>query len=638
MYLQEINVKNFGPISSFFYKPQFNDAGNPVPIVLIGKNGTGKTLLLSNIVDSFIETKKSIYDNIKEVEANKYYKIGTKEYIKNGTKSYFCKTMFSNKDHQSTYIDISSNDPTTEIEQKVYEQNEINDLNRFKQYGFSRKLQNNFTEDDFQNSIMIYFPSDRFYIPRWYNNSNYKRINYDVINTIGSSNTNIIKTDLLNNVDNWLIDAFMSTTFQSYRLGNDEKFPEELRNKVINVPQNNNIQNLIQQIFNIIKGTSTQITRPSRKNKKIGIAGNCYDLSQMSSGEIWIYSLALSIIKEWDILHQNDFQFSDIMGTVIIDEIDQSLHIDYIYKILPQIINLFPKIQFIVTGHSPFLIAGLKNDLNVKPEILSMPNGAIIDNIDEYDEVINTYNIFLAESDKLIERKNEIEKELNDIKSKIDKLIIIPEGKTDALLLQTSLNVLDIDENLKNKIVFWNFVNYTTLGDELNNISKYLINLPNVNKIVCIHDRDKKQIKNNDGKNFAYLGNKVYEFNLPPIENKERKIDDKICIEHYFSNDEIKTETQNGRLYMKNDFDKYGTSNDGSWSFKGFTKNNSLTDISIIDANSNHLEQKKDGAKIITKEDFAEYVQQHTSEFNFQNFKKIFEILIEIDNDIEIEN
>ena len=116
----------------------------------------------------------------------------TKEYIKNGTKSYFCKTMFSNKNHQSTYIDISSNDPTTEIKQKVYELNEINNLNRFKQYGFSRKLQNNFTEDDFQNSIMIYFPSDRFYIPRWYNNSNYKRINYDVTNNIESSKTNII--------------------------------------------------------------------------------------------------------------------------------------------------------------------------------------------------------------------------------------------------------------------------------------------------------------------------------------------------------------------------------------------------------------------------------------------------------------
>ena len=51
MYLNKIVCENVGPIESISVKPRFNSAGNPMPIVLVGENGSGKSILLSQIVD-----------------------------------------------------------------------------------------------------------------------------------------------------------------------------------------------------------------------------------------------------------------------------------------------------------------------------------------------------------------------------------------------------------------------------------------------------------------------------------------------------------------------------------------------------------------------------------------------------------
>ncbi len=47
-------------------------------------------------------------------------------------------------------------------------------------------------------------------------------------------------------------------------------------------------------------------------------------------------------------------QLNTIEGIVLIDEVDLHLHIKLQKDILPQLIKLFPKVQFIVSSHSPF--------------------------------------------------------------------------------------------------------------------------------------------------------------------------------------------------------------------------------------------------------------------------------------------
>ena len=136
-----------------------------------------------------------------------------------------------------------------------------------------------------------------------------------------------------------------------------------------------------------------------------------------------------------------------------------------------------------------------------------------------------------------------------------------------------------------------------------------------------------------NGKTYFSLGNNVYSFNIPYLENAERSKTDKICIEHYYSNAEIKTITDHGRIYTKSDFDEFGTSLDKDWSFKGFAANNDLTPISIIAAGNKHLEKKSINAKMSSKNQFAQHVESHADAFNFENFAQIYNIIKEINEE-----
>ena len=51
----------------------------------------------------------------------------------------------------------------------------------------------------------------------------------------------------------------------------------------------------------------------------------------------------------------------DAPGIVLIDEVDAHLHLSLQKDILPLLTGLFPRIQFIVTTHSPFVLGSAEN-------------------------------------------------------------------------------------------------------------------------------------------------------------------------------------------------------------------------------------------------------------------------------------
>jgi hypothetical protein len=51
----------------------------------------------------------------------------------------------------------------------------------------------------------------------------------------------------------------------------------------------------------------------------------------------------------------------DVPGIVLIDEVETHLHIEMQKKALPFLTAFFPKIQFIVTTHSPFVCSSIPN-------------------------------------------------------------------------------------------------------------------------------------------------------------------------------------------------------------------------------------------------------------------------------------
>ena len=55
MYLTECFLKNVGPIESLDVSLPFNGDGSPKPVILVGPNGCGKTILLSHMLEEAFE-------------------------------------------------------------------------------------------------------------------------------------------------------------------------------------------------------------------------------------------------------------------------------------------------------------------------------------------------------------------------------------------------------------------------------------------------------------------------------------------------------------------------------------------------------------------------------------------------------
>ncbi len=93
-------------------------------------------------------------------------------------------------------------------------------------------------------------------------------------------------------------------------------------------------------------------------NFKIEYENHSFGLNELSDG----YSSILSIITELILrMEAKNITAYNMQGIVLIDEIETHLHVDLQKKILPFLVDFFPKIQFIVTTHSPFVLSSLSN-------------------------------------------------------------------------------------------------------------------------------------------------------------------------------------------------------------------------------------------------------------------------------------
>jgi len=151
---------------------------------------------------------------------------------------------------------------------------------------------------------------------------------------------------------------------------------------------------------------------------------------ELSSG----YSSVLDIFTE--ILFRSSIYSispSDIRGIVLIDEIDEHLHLSIQRKVLPVLMSTFPNIQFIITTHSPFVLGSsdkfLIFDISKNqeiPELTMYSYENIVKNVMGVDIVPKVINEKIKKIKELISLdrfdKEKLSKLLNDIESSISTL------------------------------------------------------------------------------------------------------------------------------------------------------------------------------------------------------------------------
>lgn len=214
--------------------------------------------------------------------------------------------------------------------------------------------------------------------------------------------------------------------------------------------------------------------------------------------------------------------------------------------------------------------------------------------------------------------------------------IIYTEGKTDWKHLKKAKEKLNIDL----PIAFYE--SEESLGDEeLLKMCQYLSKTQNDNRPrIFLFDRDKpktvEKVKGED-KEYKDWGNNFFSFALPIPDHREG-YDKNICIEFYYTNDEIRTKDVNGRrLFLSTEFkERSGRHKYYEHVVLGRKHQSKITEddtkTKIIDSDVFDIAQN-DINIALPKDDFAENVLNDTSPFNnfkFDAFRKIFNIIEEI--------
>jgi predicted ATP-binding protein involved in virulence len=454
MYLKRIILENVGPLGFLDISLPFDDDSKPKPVVFVGENGSGKSILLSYITNALLSAEQELFDNC-EVEKGKVYKYRSQNYIKVGSQYSFGKVEF---EEDLTCVEWQLNRTRQEFE-KEYEMapihkewNDIpeNETNLFKP-NFNSKKQK--LKTIYNQNCILYFPPNRFEEPAWLNwdNLHAKASFTDIKRLTGFLNRKIINYSPLRENQNWLLDILYDRNVLELKIVNanlgNQAVPEAIPIFTGYEGESTNIYNTILTLLKIIiqKEGNLRFGIGKRSNRKVELMFDekllIPNIFQLSTGETALLNLFLTILRDFDLGSSSQFVSpSEVRGIVLIDEIDIHLHSIHQRNILPKLISLFPKIQFVVTSHSPLFVLGLEDKLGSDGiSIIQLPNGVEITS-EQFGEFKKAFTTF----------KN-TKKYDDDIRTEIEKShkpIIFVEGDYDIRYLQKAAELHEKTELL----------------------------------------------------------------------------------------------------------------------------------------------------------------------------------------------
>ena len=441
MYAKRIQLINCGPIGSLDITLPFH-GGSPKPVLLVGANGSGKSILLSHIVNGLLIGQGIAYPETPEVEDGKVYKIRSPSYIRTREDFYFARVDFEGKlsvgelvlqREKQDYPDVPSGISGTNA-QAMWDKTNPKENQHYFSFSPSRVKE---IEDVFSKNCVLYFPPNRYEEPAWLNqeNLNAKAQYMDLKHILGYTNRKIINYSPLSDIQNWLFEVIYDRT------------AFEIQTHNLPLPIQNSNSAVLTSIFAGYEGNATNISRfalqviekiTKIQGARLGIGRRhartvslmkgwemvVPNVFQLSSGETSLLNLCLSILRDFDLSQANLERMEDIRGIVIVDEIDLHLHADHQFQILPNLIQMFPRVQFIVTSHSPLFVLGMEKTFGEDGfALFRLPLGRQI-SPEEFSEFGSAYQA-LAETNKYSE----------DIRHAIEesrKPVVFVEGKTEC--------------------------------------------------------------------------------------------------------------------------------------------------------------------------------------------------------------
>jgi hypothetical protein len=456
MYLKNLLIFNSGPTQKLDLEPQFNADGTPKPLVIVGRNGAGKTNLLSTIADAILELQvragfQDILPNNKSGQRYFFRMLGGATTTSN-QQYEVSAARFSQAENSYFYRAKSGAVPEEAALERlrVITPFPVWDAVQNKEViGDATQLKNIFSTESF-----TFFPVNRNEDAWWQSLRSEQPEEVKFAQRMSAELSRpLVLASSFGLLKPWLADVVLDQAIDaSHALQLLARSHAELLGYLAPRVQQGTLA-AINNILSVILDQPVYLTRGGRgaASSKLYLrdAGGAIllkSLDSLSTGQAALATIFLNILRYAD-MGRPGILLSDISGISIIDEIDAHLHSDLQRNVLPRLMRLFPQVQFVATSHAPLFAIGMDREFGSQGfSLIDLPSGLTI-SCERFSEFQKSFEYF-AET-------KAFETQMQEAVGADKQSTIICEGETDPLYLKRAAEILGFSEFAENVVFDW---------------------------------------------------------------------------------------------------------------------------------------------------------------------------------------
>lgn len=443
MFLKKVIIENSGPLRRFELDLEFRLDGSPKPLILVGSNGGGKTNLLSLVTDAMFEAAASHYQDVlpRSGIGRSYFRVVGGRTTTLGTAGGFSLLKFEHQEEIFLYKEKAGDLDPALVAQRVPADlaGQLNwpQVGSFKEFTVPDQK----SKEIFEGGVYAYFPASRSEIPFWLNRESIPETEFDLFGAFANRLRKPIFVERsLDLFKQWIIAVILESR-SDVQIVPGPPPQLALAGDVLSAmlsSQTLNICNLVlQRILSDASAKFVWLGRNSPDKIAVALGSDLAlpNLDALSGGQSILLGLFGTLLRYGDHSKTGSaLSPASIEGICVVDEIDTHIHVDLQYTALPSLIAMFPRIQFILSSHSPLFVLGMEKTFGAEGlQVIEMPDGKTVtaQSYSEFGKAMEALSATEAFNEKLL---------LETSQTGIP--VVFVEGETDTPYLLRAADVL----------------------------------------------------------------------------------------------------------------------------------------------------------------------------------------------------
>jgi hypothetical protein len=538
MYLRQLRVENCGPLTDLSLEFPVEN-GRPLPILLVGGNGSGKTTALSIITDALFEGAATAFSDVLPTsgEGRQWFRVVGGETISVGAggscavlrfdhdgSDYF----FTEKAGKLLAEDVRSRSDLRLHPGMVWSEEGV--TKKFSLHPISKAI--------FREGVYAYFPSSRAERPNWLNEESVSRQQFH----FKPHYENLLEKPIfveqgIDKLSQWLLSVLIDkrVDFLMTQGPTGAPIPIVAGDAQRSMGAVSLWASALRIARIVLDDNSAKIVWLGRDSSSgIGYQVNerAMPLSALSAGQATLLNIFGTLLR-YASYRKDLIATSEVSGICIIDEIDAHMHVDLQSRALPELISMFPKVQFIVSSHSPLFVLGMERKIGRDClRVLEMPSGRALD-AEAYSEFERAL--------QLIQSTQAFSRAVEEAAGVGERMLVFLEGETDPKYMEAACMLLGYESLLDQAEFVWigakdaRGQGFNTGKDGLNSALNFFRANRGVikRKVVLVYDHDVNKPMSDEGLLFVRsmpkrMDNKVLESGI------ENLLPDEVFVDEIF--------------------------------------------------------------------------------------------------------